>query len=226
MRSRDRIAIGWLDPGQVDGAFAADLIRLARSRDAMLHPSTIRVESGGLLSRGRNELVRTFLEHTDAAWLWMLDTDHRVPVEAFDRLANALHDTAAPVLAGLYFAAYPGSIYPTPVPAIYRLAPNGQHAPIHDYPHDAIIPIDAAGTGCLVVHRRVLEELRATAVAGERDWCWFRDGPVNGSWLSEDLTFCARLRAAGVPLHAHTGAVLPHRKQYWLDDRHHQGGRP
>lgn len=224
MRSRDRVAIGWLDPGNVDGRWAADLIRLARSRDALLHDSTIRIGCNGLLSRGRNELAATFLDRTDAAWMLMLDTDHQLPVAAFDKVIAAAHDVERPVVSGLYFAAYPGGLYPTPVPTIYRLTPEGRGAPIHDYPADAVIPIDACGAGFLLVHRSAFDAIRATADPDMRDWCWFADGPVGGAWMSEDITFCARLGAAGVPLHAHTGAVLPHHKDFWLDDRHHPGG--
>ena len=68
MRSRDRVVIGWLDPGTVDGRWTADLIRLVRSRDSLLHESTIRILCNGLLSRGRNELVRTFLAVPAELW--------------------------------------------------------------------------------------------------------------------------------------------------------------
>lgn len=222
MRSRDRVAIGWLDPGTVDGRWTADLIRLVRSRESLLHESTIRIACNGLLSRGRNELVRTFLDRTDAAWLLMLDTDHQLPVIAFDKVIAAAHDAERPVVSGLYFAAYPGDLYPTPVPTIYRLTAEGRGAPIHDYPPDSVIPIDACGAGFLLAHRSALDAIRSSAV--EPDWCWFADGPVGGAWMSEDITFCAQLGKHGIPLHAHTGAVLPHHKDYWLDDRHHPGG--
>lgn len=223
MRSRDRVVVGWLDPGAVDGRWAADLLRLVRSRESLLHESTVRIQCNGLLSRGRNELVKTFLDRTDAAWLLMLDTDHQLPVAAFDKVIAAAHDVERPVVSALYFAAYPGDPYPTPVPTIYRVGADGRGAPIHDYPRDAVIPIDACGAGFLLVHRSALDAIRAAATADERDWCWFSDGPVGGAWMSEDMTFCARLRGAGIRLHAHTGAVLPHHKDYWLDDRHHGG---
>lgn len=225
MRSRDRVVIGWIDPGMVDARWAADLARLARSRDGVLHESMVRVLCGGLLSRGRNEVVRTFLDATDGAWLLMLDTDHGLPVAAFDKVIGAAHDTERPVVSGLYFAAFPGELYPTPVPTIYRLN-DGRHAPVDDYPRDQVIEVDAAGAGFMLVHRSALDAIRASVDGSLRDWCWFADGPTpDGAWLGEDLTFCQRLRANGVPLHAHTGAILPHHKDYWLDDRHHRGAQ-
>jgi len=225
MRSRDRIVIGWIDPGMVDARWAADLARLARSRDGLLHESMIRILCGGLLSRGRNELVKTFLDSTDAAWLLMVDTDHGLPVAAFDKVVNAAHDTERPVVSGLYFGAFPGDLYPTPIPTIYLMTAVGRGAPIHDYPPDAVIPIDACGAGFMLVHRSALEAIRSGVDDDMRDWCWFADGPLGGHWMSEDITFCALLRGHGIPLHAHTGAVLPHHKDYWLDDRHHKGAQ-
>jgi acetyl esterase/lipase len=225
MRSGDRVALGYCDPGEVDGAFCADLFRLAGARPARLG-SLLRVVGTGLLSRSRNELVATFLDRTDSAWLLMIDTDQRLPVEAFDRLVAAAHDLARPVVAGLVFAAYgSGGLYPMPVPAIFRRGPEGL-LPVDDFPPDRVIPVDAHGAGCVLVHRGALQSLRDAAPAHLRDWCWFQDGPGDdGRWLSEDLTFCARLQAAGVPLHAHTGAVLPHHKDFWMTDAHHEQWR-
>lgn len=222
MRSRDRVAIGYCDPGQVDGAFCADLFTLAGARPERLG-SLLRVEGTGLLSRIRNQLVATFLDRSDEDWLLMLDTDHRVSVAAFDLLTGAASFGAAPVVAGLYFAAYRGDLYPRPVPTIYRDHGAGL-GPVDDYPARSLIKVDAAGTGCLLVHRGALDKVRAASP--HRDWAWFADGPTDdGRWLSEDLTFCARLRAAGVPIHAHTGAVLPHRKSIWQTAEHHDHWR-
>jgi hypothetical protein len=98
--------------------------------------------------------------------------------------------------------------------------------PVVDYPHDTLIQIDAAGTGCLLVHRSVLEAIQAAAEPAEGDaWCWFRDLPFEGNWLGEDLYFCRRVRALGFPIFGHTGAILPHRRKYWLDERQHEAAR-
>lgn len=226
MKTADRILIGWVDPGHVDGRFAADIARIyAERRDRI--EGILRVE-GGVVARQRNELVATYLDHARAEWLLMLDSDEHITIEAFDRLVAAAHDTARPVVAGVYFGAYPNpdGLYPKPVPLIYRLDADGLHEPIEQYPADSIIPIDAAGGGCLLIHQSVLRTLRdrGPAEAGER-WCWFQDGPWRGRWLSEDLTFCQRIREAGIPLHAHTGAQLEHRKRYWLREAHHHETR-
>lgn len=221
MRSRDQVAIGWLDPGHVDGMFALSVANVyAQRRDRI--EALIRVEAGGLLSRGRNELVARFMETTEAQWLLMVDSDEQLGLDAFDKLIGAVHDKERPIVAGLYFGAWPGDLYPAAMPLIFKSVPNStRFLPMTDYPADQVVEIDSAGTGCLMVHRSVFEAFQAEATPHEgKTWCWFRDMPVNGDWFSEDHFFCARARELGYRLHAHTGAVLPHRKRLWLTERH------
>lgn len=221
MRSRDKVAIGWLDPGQVDGMFALSVMNVYGERRNRIE-GLLRVRAGGLLSRGRNELVAQFLEHTDSDWLLMLDSDEQLGLDTFDKLLGAVHDKERPIVAGLYFGAWPGDPYPTACPLIFRRVPDStRFTPITDYPADQVIEVDSAGTGCLMVHRSVFEAFQEQATPHEgKTWCWFRDMPVNGDWFSEDHYFCARAQELGYRLHAHTGAVLPHHKDFWLTERH------
>ena len=218
MRSKDRIAVGWCDPGQVDGAFAADMMMLSAARRDRL-AEIIRVKASGTLARTRNTIVAQFLDGTDAAWLWMIDTDHRVPTAAFDQLVDAAHDSAYPVVAGLCFAAWPSDgPYPRPIPCAYDYT-DGSFVPIASIEPRALHRVDGVGTGSLLIHRGVLQQMREDAHDGYADWCWFADGPIgDGRWLSEDLTFCRRLTERGVPIHVHTGAVFAHHKQHWESD--------
>ena len=226
MKPAERVTISWPDPGLVDGAFCTSLITLFNSRRNRLD-GVLRVE-GGLLSRQRNEIVNHFLTSSRAAWLLMIDSDEQLPVESFDKLIAAADADKRPVMAGLYFGTWPGDLIPTPVPHIYRRHPDGLSvSPVLDYPTDEVIEIDAAGTGAILVHRRVLEAMRDAAdVANEgREWCWFRDLPIGGKWLGEDLYFCRRIRSLGFPIYAHTGAILKHHRRYWLDNRQHEAAR-
>lgn len=223
MRSRDTVAVGWLDPGQCDGMFALTIASIYAERGARVK-ALLRVENGGLLSRGRNELVARFLNTTDCQWLLMLDSDEQLPLAGFDKLIDAAHDTERPIVAGLYFGAWPGELYPAPVPLIFRRIPDTtRFQPVTDYPDNAVIPIDSAGTGCLLIHRSVFEKFQADATPHQgANWCWFQDMPINGDWFSEDHWFCARAREMGLPIHAHTGAKLLHRKRFWLGEKHYR----
>jgi hypothetical protein len=223
MKSAHKVSIGSCDPGTVNGAFAYRLIQLAQARSARLGPF-VRVKGSGLLSKQRNRVVKQFLDGTKSDWLLLIDSDEQLSLEAFDKLLETAHDKERPVVAGLVFAGFgiEGAPYPKPVPAIFQDAPEG-FLPLYKYDKDSIFEIDAAGTGCLLIHRSVLEKMRETADKNQGpDWCWFWDGPVDGNWIGEDLLFCRRIRALGFPIYVNTGAILPHQKSYWLDERHHQ----
>jgi GT2 family glycosyltransferase len=223
MKSAHKVSIGSCDPGIVNGAFAYRLIQLAQARSARLGPF-VRVKGSGLLSKQRNRVVKQFLDGTKSDWLLLIDSDEQLSLEAFDKLLETAHDKERPVVAGLVFAGFgiEGAPYPKPVPAIFQDAPEG-FLPLYKYDKDSVFEIDAAGTGCLLIHRSVLEKMRETADKNQgTDWCWFWDGPVDGNWIGEDLLFCRRIRALGFPIYVNTGAILPHQKSYWLDERHHQ----
>jgi GT2 family glycosyltransferase len=151
-----------------------------------------------------------------------MDSDEQLSLEAFDKLIEAAHDKERPIVAGLVFASFEiGQPYPQPVPTIFQDAPEG-FLPLNNYDKDSLFQVDAAGTGCLLIHRSVLETMRENADPHQGDsWCWFWDGPIDGIWIGEDLQFCRRVRSLGFPIYVHTGAILPHSKSYWLDDRQH-----
>lgn len=223
MKSAHKVSIGSCDPGIVNGAFAYRLIQLAQARSSRLGPF-VRVKGSGLLSKQRNRVVKQFLDGTKSDWLLLIDSDEQLTLEAFDKLLETAHDKERPVVAGLVFAGFgvEGAAYPKPVPAIFQDAPEG-FLPLYNYDKNSVFEIDAAGTGCLLIHRSVLEKMRETADPNQgTDWCWFWDGPVDGNWIGEDLLFCRRVKALGFPIYVNTGAILPHQKSYWLDERHHQ----
>lgn len=222
MKTSHKVSIGSCDPGMVNGAFAYRLIQLVQARSERLG-SFVRVKGSGLLSKQRNRVVKQFLENTTSDWLLFLDSDEQLSIEAFDALIATAHDKERPVVAGLVFAGFGvvGAPYPKPVPAIFQDAPEG-FLPLYNYDRNSVFEIDAAGTGCLLVHRSVLQKMRDNADPNQgTDWCWFWDGPFNGEWIGEDLLFCRRIRALGFPIYVNTSAVLPHQKSYWIDERHH-----
>lgn len=224
MRTADKVVIAWCDPGQVAGEFASSLAALVASRGERLG-GLMRREGSGLLSKIRNEVVAGFLDESRAEWLWMVDSDHQLTLSAFDRLVAAAHDRAAPVVGGLYFGAFatPQELYPAPIPVMFREQGDSGYNAIMEFPADSLVEVDAAGTGCLLIHRSALELVRAQATDDQgQNYCWFSDGPVAGMWRGEDVSFCRRLKALGVPIQVHTGAVLPHLKRYWLTAEHHR----
>jgi len=208
--------------GTIDSLLAQDLIHIAIDPEQRFH-NLVQIANIGLTTRSRNVMVKTFLETTQAAWLLMIDSDERISLDAFKKLVNAAHDKDRPIVSGLVFAAFfDNDDALRPVPTIYAMDEEKGLQPIDAYPIDSVIEVDAVGTGCLLIHRSVLLDMQKQATENQgKDWAWFVEGAINGTYFGEDLLFSKRLKSMGYKIHAHTGAILPHHKQFWLDERHH-----
>jgi hypothetical protein len=223
MKPKDKICIGMVNNGTINSMLAQDLIHIALDPQQRFY-NFVQVGNIGLTTRSRNLVVKTFLETTDAAWLLMIDSDERLSLDNFHKLINAAHDKERPIVSALVFAAFfDDNDALRPVPTIYKMDSERGLEAIDGYPLDKVIEVDATGTGCLLIHRSVLENMRENATPNQgKDWAWFVEGAIEGTYFGEDLLFAKRLKSLGFKIHAHTGAILPHQKQFWLDDRHHQ----
>ena len=208
--------------GTIDALLAMDLIHVAREKGGHFD-HLVQVGNVGLTTRSRNVVVKTFLETTDADWLLMIDSDERLSLQTWHKLIDSAHDKDRPIVSGLVFAAFfDGEDSLRPVPTIYRMDPEKGLEAIDAYPIDKLIEVDATGTGCLLIHRSVLLDMQKQATPNQgKDWAWFVEGAIDGTYFGEDLLFSKRLKSMGYKIFAHTGAILPHHKQFWLDDRHH-----
>jgi hypothetical protein len=226
MKQSDKICIGMVTDGRINGQLAIDIIHIARHKTAKLD-QMVQVANVGLTTRSRNVVVKNFLDEVDTPWLLMIDSDERLPMETFFKLVDTAHDKDRPIVSGLVFAAFfDNQDNLRPVPTIYRMTDDKGLQPIDDYPLDTVLEVDAVGTGCLLIHRSVLETMREQATPNQgKDWAWFVEGAIDGTYFGEDLLFSKRLKSMGFKIHAHTGAILPHQKQFWLDDRHHTAMR-
>lgn len=218
MKSNETICIAWVHGGVVDTEFAISMMTIVKSRKQVVDYHC--VYGTGLLAKSRNIVVSHFLNNTKADWLLMLDADERISVEAFDKLVKTADSKEKRFVAGLYFGALWEGANLRPVPLIFNTDETGGINPWDNYPQDSVVEISAAGTGCMLIHRSVFLEIQAAAnpLQGP-DWCWFQDGPIGENrWLSEDLSFCARVSQAGIKMYANTGATLGHHKDIWVTE--------
>lgn len=200
------------------------MIDIARSQAQL--GQLISLEGSGVISRLRNQVVSTFLEKTTDEWLLQIDTDQIITVDAFKKLIKAADKDERPIVSGVVHAGWEsGEIYPEPVPCIFKMGDDGEGLyALHDYPEDAVVEIDAAGTGCMLVHRKVWEEMRDKADKEHEvdKWCWYRDLPLNGHWVGEDILWSIKAKGLGYKMYAHTGVQLKHQRRYWLSQDHHK----
>ena len=222
MKTGDKVCIGIVNDGTINSALVIDLIAIARESSSRFD-SIIQVNNIGLTTKSRNIVVLSYLKQTNAKWLLLVDSDEQLPLAAFHKLVDAAHDKERRVVSGLVFAQFGDDEQGLrPVPTIYRQIEGAGLQAMDDYPVDSIIPIAASGTGCLLIHRSVLEEMAAVATPNMgTQWCWFMEGAIEGTYFGEDILFSKRLGAMGVQMYAHTGAILKHQKEFWLDERQH-----
>jgi GT2 family glycosyltransferase len=85
------------------------------------------------------------------------------------------------------------------------------------WPEDQCVQVSATGAACLLIHRTALEAVEKDT--GDVAAPWFRETALRNAPLAlmgEDLTFCLRLGAAGIPVHVATGVKVGHMKTTML----------
>lgn len=183
------VSLGFLwREDQVGGRFAVSLARLLLVENPINH--VLDVMSGPDLAKGRNKLVEQFLEGGDRS-LVMLDTDMVFEPKAVLMLDKAPDDVVVT-----------GSCVDSEGQTTARLWIRDDFFPALNL-GQGLIQVDGAGAACLRIPRLVLEK-----IGGD----WFTEIPP----YSEDLSFCLRLREAGIVLAIHTGAKFGHSKSHVL----------
>ena len=212
---RDRVVIGYVHPGTVRAEFCASLLAVCME-GATDVTTVLAVGSGPNISTARNMVARQFLE-TDVPWLLMLDTDMWFEADLADRLLAAADPVAAPVVGGLCYSQNTENPQGEPYSTMYELTEkDGDLAFVRykKWPEDTLVQVAGTGAACLLVHRDVLE--RVEKLSGERAAPWFRESVTGSALIGEDLTFCLRCAAAGIPVHVHTGVKVGHMKTTML----------
>lgn len=220
------VCIGYLDPDEWSACFGLSM------RDLLLCDATVGKQrivpngrelrqfcaSGGI-SAGRNNIAAKFLDTTDCEWLWFIDSDMGFGPTTVEDLIASADPKEAPVVGGLCFSIKQEghgpfySVITDIFPTIYDWRETesriGFTARV-DYERDAMVQADATGAACLLIHRTVLETIREKW--GDH---WFDLIPhpkAEHKALSEDLSFCMRLAAAGIPLWINTAVKTVHHK--------------
>lgn len=158
-----------------------------------------------MIYQARNKLAAKFLE-TDARWLLMLD-DNMIPCigrpewmrfwvpsarNVLDlplqrHIVHKLIGNNKTIVGAAYFERREGAGL---VCSDQSLVPRARQ---YD---DAVVEVDWLGTGAMLVHRRVFEDIAKTYP--DIDGNYFH--PIDGK-TGEDISFCIRAKKAGHPTH-------------------------
>lgn len=143
----------------------------------------------------RNECVKMLLQ-SSLEWLLFIDDDVMAPPETFDQLASHGQD----VVAGLYYHKF------EPIePMVYLDRGDKMEVP-PDFAIGKLIEADLVGSGCMLIHRRVLEAM------AEPWFLWTEGDPTLPARdrLSDDFYFCRKAKAAGFKVFMDTGVRCLH----------------
>jgi hypothetical protein len=183
------------------------------------------------LVQARNDTVTEFLSSRDADWLLWIDTDMGFPADMCERLLDAADPAERPIVGALCFSQREteadgmGGWRCRAVPTVFDWArlDDGQEgfAVRWDYPHDAVTRCAGTGSAAILIHRSAFARIAAKYGAS---WYEMTPNPSTGQLIGEDLSFCARAGALGIPVHVHTGVACSHMKRLWLgeDDYHRE----
>lgn len=200
----------------------------------------MRCGSDGLV-QARNQAVQHFLEDKPADWLFWIDTDMGFEPDTVDRLHEAADATERPMVGGLCFSMREvepdgvGGWRTSPAPTVFdwakvdvldRQLVGGEWKQVKtgeqmgfairwDYKPNVLTQCAGTGSACLLIHRSVFE-----TVAEKFGPIWYNRVPntSSGQLISEDLSFCMRAQAVGVPLFVHTGVRTTHMKPMWVGE--------
>jgi GT2 family glycosyltransferase len=148
----------------------------------------------------RNKMVKDFLENEDNEWMLMVDNDVVPPGDILKMV-----DHGKKVVSGVVTIKKDG----VPHPVITRKTDEGKFRRISlqeyqdEVDEEGLIEVDGAGTGCLLVHRSIFEEMSPP---------WFKfmyneDGTLK---LGEDFYFSQRLEEMGQPTYVSSEFVCSH----------------
>lgn len=158
------------------------------------------LEAGGLsVCNVRNALVQKFLS-TPAKVLFFVDDDV-VPRTTILQMLSRLDEYD--IVGAPYPLVHP-PVCPIPTPCAFKVVRENAYRPLDDvFSLRGVHPVDALGTGCMMIKRAVLEH---------PDVMPFQLGVTDKGIMvmSEDVLFCQRAKQAGFTIAADFDQVADH----------------
>lgn len=227
----DAVVMAYVCGNEVAYSWHRSMVQLA-TFDGRLHQRlgrdlerihALRYGTGGLIE-ARNQAVFDFLEEfPEADWLFWLDTDMGFPPETLELLLASADPVERPIVGALCFSQQEiesdgmGGRRTQPTPVIYDwITVDGQsgYAVRWDYPRDTVTQCHATGSACILIHRSVLEKIRAEFGT----WYDRVPNPSTQQLFSEDLSFCVRAGALNIPIFVNTAVRTTHLKNVWVSE--------
>jgi hypothetical protein len=220
IKPNEKVAIGWIDNGQIMSGFAAHIVNLMLSRPEII--TDVVVGSGPYLSYNRNRMVELFLQ-TDATWLFSLDSDLKVLPESFDFLCEAANEER-PIVGGKYYLPFDNghTIRVSGMTKVDGINLGAWIDPNRVFNNEIIDDLHSIGFGYSLIHRDVFETVRAQSLAAnpKNPLPWFKDEWLDEwqNWQSDDVYFFKQVNLLGINVALDTRATSHHLKVMHITD--------
>jgi hypothetical protein len=224
---QETVSIAWCDNGMVDGKFMQGVTDVML-KSGITFSSTLRSQ-GNQIARQRQTVIDYWYEKSKSDWLLWVDSDVVISPETFRLLWDNKDAKERPLVSGVYFTTdNPEEPLMIPMPTVFSFTNKGDGtfglSRVHPLPENQLIKVDAAGFGFILMHRSIVEKVKAVAPDGQM----FMEMGRGTKFIGEDIFFFALCDKAEVPLHCHTGALAPHMKRFSFDEHYYNAffGKP
>jgi glycosyltransferase involved in cell wall biosynthesis len=229
--ANDAVTVAYVHPNEITYSWHESLLNLVshdlghEARVARGGWLAIRCYGADGIAGARNKAVEQFLAEKDADWLFWIDTDMGFAPETVDRLLEVADPVERPIVGALAFAQKQnapdgmGGWETSLVPTVYDWVNLGEESGFlsrSTYPVNKVVRCAGTGSACVLIHRSALEKI------GAKFGSWYERVPnptAGGRLMGEDLSFCMRAGAVGLPVFVHTGVRTTHFKPSWLSEQ-------
>ncbi|MFA5892326.1 MAG: hypothetical protein WDA27_15480 [Actinomycetota bacterium] len=198
--------------GLVEPAWAVAFARLLRSVPPQ---HVIAFDSSPAVDMARNNLVEQFLGQPTCEWILWLDTDTVPPEDAIPKMMSK----NLPIVSGLYrsrnVAFATQEVWPVVAGRFARTMIDGRDSlsvqlVTGPWKPGEIIPVDAVGLGCCLIHRRVFEAIPPPWFDFTLRYRSFGKTHQEEDWISEDWYFFKKVKEHGFPVFLDTTIECNH----------------
>jgi GT2 family glycosyltransferase len=224
----ESLAIGWCDNGTVDGRFVEGLVfsLMGALKNNLNIAYAIRV-NGNQIGRQREHMLELWEQTYMTDWILWIDSDIVITEDVLHKLWMTADKDTKPIVTGTYFVSMQNEkSLMKPLPALYlrdttyvEINNSLGVKNLHPLPVDEVVKVDYAGFGLVLMHKSVILKMKEAypnmSLFGERQ-------DLDSKFISEDIAFFEKMRRIGIPLYAHTGALVQHMKRFSYDVNFYQ----
>jgi len=214
--NKETLSIVWCDNGTTDGKFTEGLVYsiITASGNGVPINNAIRVQ-GNQIARQRQAAIEMWAK-VGTDWALWVDSDIVLTKEHLKTLWDTADKIARPIVCGVYFISkeMENSLM-KPFPCVFNETGNEYEINyLHPLPLNQIVKIDNAGMGLVLMHKSVLTKLNEKF---PDNFLFGENNEKGEKFIGEDISFFRKVKAAGIPVHVHTGVTAQHIKRFSVD---------